>query len=544
MLHFLLWVFFAFSFLPTHSNDSKPKGNLADDVIDERLNAWENQVKGLTKELHEAQQSLSELQRIQQQQDQLNNQIRSFADPVPNVNLRGQNDLPSVIHHKEPKPKPQKKQTPPHQDPLPKNNPEPLNNLSHEALVGGVELDWSKATYQKYGWRDRHIDHKVSLVVAGTDGSGTRSVVDLMVRLGVNMVIDDRGTNDVEGYELGKGGWPPPVRLVLDAVHTINYEVNGLPAKVQNDVGSAMRNFMKAMGNKASKNLGKKKTAKTASTSKVDWGFKAPVSMCLVPFMLKELQQMKLLHVVRDGRDIAFSGNQSPVGKFYNNQYTNDKGLGPEGKAIQLWSDWNTQLLEWEQQHGDGTAFDYMVIRTEDLVTSETRYATIRQLAEFVGSSLAERDLCCIAMEQNKDLGSHSYAKKEKKVTQRYGKWHKKVEGNPTLSNTLHVEGKHGLEVFGYEPFRPGDEIPCECSQHVAPSKHKCIFENNIDYKGQGSDLTFQGASSNGECCDICGDYSGCTHFTFESAQNVCYLKSSEGKKVSGNGLISGRVTV
>jgi len=35
---------------------------------------------------------------------------------------------------------------------------------------------------------------------------------------------------------------------------------------------------------------------------------------------------MKFIHVVRDGRDIAFSGNQSPVNKFYRNSYRD----GPE----------------------------------------------------------------------------------------------------------------------------------------------------------------------------------------------------------------------
>ena len=43
--------------------------------------------------------------------------------------------------------------------------------------------------------------------------------------------------------------------------------------------------------------------------------------MCLVPFFHRAYSTnaggMKFLQVVRDGRDIAFSGNQSPVTKFY-----------------------------------------------------------------------------------------------------------------------------------------------------------------------------------------------------------------------------------
>jgi hypothetical protein len=48
------------------------------------------------------------------------------------------------------------------------------------------------------------------VVVGGSDGSGTRSVVALLEKLGVFMVVDDRGTNDVHGAEMG--GWPPVVR--------------------------------------------------------------------------------------------------------------------------------------------------------------------------------------------------------------------------------------------------------------------------------------------------------------------------------------------
>ena len=48
------------------------------------------------------------------------------------------------------------------------------------------------------------------LMVGGTDGSGTRSVVDLLENLGVMMAVDDEGTMDVHGQEM-EGGWPPIV---------------------------------------------------------------------------------------------------------------------------------------------------------------------------------------------------------------------------------------------------------------------------------------------------------------------------------------------
>ncbi len=43
------------------------------------------------------------------------------------------------------------------------------------------------------------------------------------LQLGVNMVVDDRGTNDVHADEMG--GWPPVVKPVLSVTKGADYEV-------------------------------------------------------------------------------------------------------------------------------------------------------------------------------------------------------------------------------------------------------------------------------------------------------------------------------
>ena len=42
----------------------------------------------------------------------------------------------------------------------------------------------------------------------------------------------------------------------------------------------------------------------------VKYGFKAPVAMTLAPYWENILTDFKMLHVLRDGRDIAYSANQ------------------------------------------------------------------------------------------------------------------------------------------------------------------------------------------------------------------------------------------
>lgn len=106
----------------------------------------------------------------------------------------------------------------------------------------------------------------------------------------------------------------------------------------------------------------------------VSWGFKAPVSMLLVPFFQEAWGRAKFLHVVRDGRDIAFSGNQTPVSKFY------DQTFGPGSKerqiesaplkAIKMWSVWNSGLYQWATRRAAGGAShtDYLMLHVEDLI--------------------------------------------------------------------------------------------------------------------------------------------------------------------------------
>lgn len=56
--------------------------------------------------------------------------------------------------------------------------------------------------------------------------------------------------------------------------------------------------------------------------------------------------------------------------------------------------------------------------------THATKFAAIKDVAEFVGSPLSDSELCCLATEGSKDMGSHTTSRKERgKITTRFGKW-------------------------------------------------------------------------------------------------------------------------
>eukprot|EP00935_MAST-01C_sp_MAST-1C-sp1_P002363 g2363.t1 len=256
-------------------------------------------------------------------------------------------------------------------------------------------------------------------------------------------------------------------------------------------------------------------------TKHVLWGLKAPVSMMLLPLWYylsplpfarrrklrvpplqpedaKLLGRFKFIHVMRDGRDIAFSANQSPVDKFFKTYYKDGKAAqrwnngGPKAKqrrAIELWDSWNREVKAFADAHpawrdglkqaqlkgagagagagaedskggytvGDDGAADtralagagYLVVHSERLVNPEQAIIPLRQMADFVGSSLTDDQLCCLASRQQKSYGSMDHAVGKGGVKSRYGKWKTKAK-DPKFLEMLNSVGAKGLKAFGY----------------------------------------------------------------------------------------------
>lgn len=208
------------------------------------------------------------------------------------------------------------------------------------------------------------------------------------------------------------GGWPAVVKPVVSSVHTLNYlppsagSAGGggkagrtganVPQQVHNRVSSSLRRLVARAREDSSKGQsfklavgGALPRAKGTSAGGVSFGFKAPVAMTLAPYWASLEPHFRLLHVVRDGRDIALSANQGPVTKFYGDMYGgkvpkestdtsqkvdyNDKRV----KAIRLWSDWNEQVYTWAGEHAaskahvtdSSSSFGYMLLHVEDLAS-------------------------------------------------------------------------------------------------------------------------------------------------------------------------------
>ena len=174
----------------------------------------------------------------------------------------------------------------------------------------------------------------------------------------------------------------------------------------------------------------------------------------------------RFLLVVRDGRDIAFSSNQSPVLKFYNNSYGPGywQATAPRSeqeRAMELWNDWNVQTLDWAEQFSDDPRFEFHVFHAEDLVrgSSRDRLKAVMDLHAFVGSDTPIVSICC-------KLGLEDQLIRRGTTGRNYGKW--KGNSNTKLIEAIHSLGFDGLEALGYDPepnwhanLPPIAEPPC-----------------------------------------------------------------------------------
>ena len=94
------------------------------------------------------------------------------------------------------------------------------------------------------------------------------------------------------------------------------------------------------------------------------WGWKEPRSIFVLPFLTQVLPGMRFVHVVRDGRDIAFSRNQNQPLKHGEALLGSEAEVDSPAGSIAMWSEGNlTAARAGEEQLGER----YLRIRYEDL---------------------------------------------------------------------------------------------------------------------------------------------------------------------------------
>ena len=168
--------------------------------------------------------------------------------------------------------------------------------------------------------------------------------------------------------------------------------------------------------------------SRSTSESNALWGWKAPRSIYLLPFLHAHFPQLTFIHVLRDGRDMAFSKNQNQLRKH--------------GRAVLHWRErWfyaapMRSLLLWERvnlraaEYGEAQLREnYQRVRFEDLCEAPVK--TTRRVMKFLDA----------------DVDAESFARTEISPPPSIGRW--RVHRAPLLAR-MESMAAISLRKFGY----------------------------------------------------------------------------------------------
>ena len=157
------------------------------------------------------------------------------------------------------------------------------------------------------------------------------------------------------------------------------------------------------------------------------WGFKNPRCMLILPALHQLFPDMKFVHVIRDGRDIAL-GNELIASNMYLDAFLDsaERSLPIEQKMILFWGRSN----ERARQYGSMAMGDrYRMFRWEDLCRDRSRVTA--ELIAFAGGRSA----------------AAAGASRLVSIPGSMGRW---SEFPAQLRDAVSERGQYWLSLFGY----------------------------------------------------------------------------------------------
>jgi hypothetical protein len=247
---------------------------------------------------------------------------------------------------------------------------------------------------------------KAPIVIGALGGSGTRVVAWLVQRMGVYLGTNRNAVEDAMEFVEFYDRWIN--RFILREIAPFCHEEQDL----------MMRDFIASV---ARHRMG-------IPSFDTPWGWKEPRSHYLLPFFNERYRDMKFIHLVRDGRDMAFSSNQHQLRKH------GPAILGPallnEPQPVQtaaLWAKINLSAAQYAESAMQGR---YIMVRFEDLCIRPCE--TARVIADFLGCSIIDCDAIAAGVVTPESTG----------------RW-RRLE-DPNLLAAIQFQAANALHKFGY----------------------------------------------------------------------------------------------
>lgn len=192
------------------------------------------------------------------------------------------------------------------------------------------------------------------VVIGGTGGSGTRIVAQLLQGAGIYVGSELNGSHDAMPFARFDWEWG------------LRYLTAGPTESMRRDFEPAVTEHLRGRPDGA------------------QWGWKHPHSYLLIPFLSEHFPEMRFIHVIRDGRDIALSTNRQQA-RHYGG--LTGRPAQPEEVLAAAWWAWaNSRAARDGRALGDR----YLLVRFEDLCASPESEAG--RIAEHCGLGEVELD--------------------------------------------------------------------------------------------------------------------------------------------------------
>jgi hypothetical protein len=159
------------------------------------------------------------------------------------------------------------------------------------------------------------------------------------------------------------------------------------------------------------------------------WGWKAPRSIYLLPFLSSECPQLKFIHLLRDGRDMALSANQNQLRKHGAAVLTFRERLfrSIAERSMLLWDKVNLRAADFGESRMPA---NYLRVRFEDLCAAPLETTT--RIVNFLGATIDPAPIARSEIAPPKSLG----------------RWR---ESSPRLIAKLERAGGAALRRFAYQ---------------------------------------------------------------------------------------------
>ncbi len=203
------------------------------------------------------------------------------------------------------------------------------------------------------------------LVIGATGGSGTRVIARIAKLAGYNLGTKLNSAEDSLAFYSFHETWINPF---VSARRRGQALTPWQSARMKEDFHAALASHIPEAERRGTR-----------------WGWKTPRSIYLLPFLHVQFAQLKFIHVMRDGRDMALSQNQNQLRKHGRAVLSWGERLfrsTPE-RSVLLWEKVNSQAADYGKT---SLRESYLRVRFEDLCAKPLE--TTAQILNFLEAAV------------------------------------------------------------------------------------------------------------------------------------------------------------